>query len=82
MNAPISQRPVVTVYTTCAFEGYLDVYVVFRSGVVMYTDDVENVLHALNSSAYEWTPSLFGEQHVRDLFEFIGYFPAPCQEQI
>jgi len=87
-TAPISQRPMVTCYVNYvagiesedAFD-CTDVYAVFPSGVVMYNEFTGNYLEAMNI-AEGWTPSGYGEQHVRDIFEFIGYFPAPCTEQI
>lgn len=85
MNAPISQREIVTCYVNHiggdGEEDMTDVYVVFKSGVVMYNEVCGNVLTALNMSA-NWAPSGFGERHVRDIFEFVGYFPAPCKELI
>ena len=87
MNTSISQRETVTCYVKhigCAYDEDIadtDVYCVFKSGVVMYNEFTGNYLEAMNMSE-GWTPSHYGEQHVRDLFEFIGYFPAPCKEQI
>lgn len=81
MTAPICQREIVTVYTNYICEDETDIYVVFKSGIVMYCDETSEVTRALNASYY-WRPSSYGERHVRDLFEFIGYFPAPCKELI
>lgn len=85
MTAPICQRENVTVYVNHIYEDdadEIDVYIVFRSGVVMYCDEGYTVLEVMNSPIFNWRTSNYGEQHVRDIFEFIGYFPAPCKELI
>lgn len=82
MNSTLSPRQIVGVYATPGDDEYDDIYIVFRSGVTMYCDYAMSVLEALNNSMFEWQPSIYGEQHVREIFEFIGYFPAPCEEQI
>lgn len=79
---PLSQRETVAVYANYLAEGEEDFYIVFRSGVVMYCDTAFNVIEAMNSPSFEWEVSNYGEIHVREIFDFIGYFPAPCEEQI
>jgi len=79
---PLSQRDTVSVYTNYLAEGEEDIYIVFRSGAVMYCDTAYTVLEAMNSPSYQWEVSSYGEQHVREIFEFVGYFPAPCEERI
>jgi len=85
-TAPVSQRQIVTCYVNhvgCCEDDDLDtdVYAVFKSGIVMYNELTGNYLEAMNM-VDGWTPSSYGETHVRDIFEFIGYFPAPCKEQL
>lgn len=79
--------PTVTVYTANHWPNEdgveeFDVYVVFQSGVVMMTEAAVSVTYALNSVNHEWGTSIYGEQHVREIFFFEGYYPAPCAERI
>lgn len=81
-SPPLSSREIVGCYTSNHWEGVFDVYVIFRSGIVMYTECCDSVIHAMNSTCYQWEPSVRHPDIVRASGEFEGFFPAPCAPRL